>query len=309
VVWTAINVFRWECRLQFRGRRKRLTTETSRVYHHATVYVCFARGQPPEGARRYHEGRHDRDGTWPSFLANNVSPGGRVEEAADRTRRYLDLAPTYISSASHLERVEVPMRNGLGLFLSTSFLLATMAMGPCGRQEPLGGTVSDSGTRSGNDATLAIAGKDGATTTDCCCPDGIVSGSACNLTDLADCWTQCASGHRGHYYCTDSGWTAGKGLYPCTEDIAGDARPSDSGSSPAAALTGTVPCADGTGLTDCCPESVSESSVCDGEVAECFTKCQSGYRGRLSCGAGVWNAGKGLFPCGTWDAGGEPISN
>jgi hypothetical protein len=201
------------------------------------------------------------------------------------------------------------MRILLRFSLSIPFLLATVAIGPCD-SKPLGSAVIDSGMSNGHDAAGAVACNDGTMQTDCC-PDSVTSGSSCNLVDLADCWTPCANGYRSHYFCGGSGWSLGRGLYDCTGDTRpsdggsgpGDARPSDGG--PADVLpSSAISCMDGTGLTDCCPDGVTESSACSGQLVECWTKCYLGSRARLSCGAGVWSAGRGLYPCAVKDAAG-----
>jgi hypothetical protein len=68
--------------------------------------------------------------------------------------------------------------------------------------------------------------------------------------------------------------------------------------------SGLVVCNDGTGNTDCCPPSAVGGSSCSYSGPTCWTKCSNGSRSQMSCSAGTWNAGHGLFPC-TVDAGVE----
>jgi len=199
------------------------------------------------------------------------------------------------------------MRSTLGLLLFVPLLLATTAVGPCDSQ----GAGGDSGSAGALGATVAVACSDGTMKTDCC-PDSVLSGSACNVADLSECWTRCAGGYRGHYLCTARGWQAAKGLYTCVGETSRDAHPSDSGMASSADAfneaggpAGAVTCNDGTGAIDCCPAEVSASSTCGPDVSECWTHCQSGYRGHFFCSAGVWMAAKGLYPCSPGDGGGS----
>jgi hypothetical protein len=104
-------------------------------------------------------------------------------------------------------------------------LLAALAVTSC-KRAPLATVGSDSGTQSGSNGSGPVACDDGTMNLDCC-PDGVVSGGACNDRELSDCWTRCSSGFHGHFSCSGSRWTAGHGLFPCSIDAAAGDPPPD----------------------------------------------------------------------------------
>ena len=77
------------------------------------------------------------------------------------------------------------------------------------------------------------------------------------------------------------------------------------------AAAGLVPCDDGTGATDCCPQGSVSGATCAISATSCWTGCDfsmsiaaasQGYRSEMSCTDGHWMAGHGLFPCSRADA-------
>jgi hypothetical protein len=67
----------------------------------------------------------------------------------------------------------------------------------------------------------------------------------------------------------------------------------------------TVACDDGTGNTDCCPESATPGSGCSTEDAHCWTPCLNEVRGQRVCSGGEWVSGKGVVSCSA-DGGATP---
>ncbi|HVW30253.1 MAG TPA: hypothetical protein VHC69_33075 [Polyangiaceae bacterium] len=102
------------------------------------------------------------------------------------------------------------------------------------------------------------------------CPANVIEDTPCDGR-IEQCFTPCVNGGQGQFVCGNGTWSAGKGIYPCTNG------------------------------TDC-PFDASSGAACDGSVAQCWTPCAGGFKQQYACSGGFWQAGHGLFPCGA-DAG------
>ena len=120
------------------------------------------------------------------------------------------------------------------------------------------------------------------------CPSDAAANDHCDGR-IEQCWLPCGNGLRGQLSCSDGTWVAGKELFPCGNEGTGGAP--GSGGSTGAGGSGT------TGGD--CPASVqSNAVVCDGRIEQCWTQCNSGFRGQFVCSDGSRLAGHGLFPRG-----------